>query len=270
MTDTDKDMGGGVDPALGQALAALTPGTLDDAAGTGPWRHKDKTWKDGEAGGTPITAADLNQMGAELSALFAATPQYTVAGRDDPVPSTPCMVRVIDHTGAYQGTWYDGGAGRVQVGMDPALLSPKRRVVEWLSDWTGDVVWSAGQSKPEFKDTLQVSSPPSVGGRWYLIEIGSRVDVSRGEYGMRCTIEDKQHGVVFNGGLISPRGQGGVDDFNFSRSAWIPNGLYDVTLNLCRWGEVTIGGDRAWAYTDWSPGRGATTCYRYFHITQMS
>lgn len=114
MTDTDNDKG--VDPALGRALAALTPGTLDETAGTGPWHHQDKEWKDGAAGGTPITAADLNRMGDELAALFAATPQYTVAGRDDPVPSTPCTVRVIDHAGAYQGTWYDGGAGRIQVG----------------------------------------------------------------------------------------------------------------------------------------------------------
>lgn len=163
------------------------------------------------------------------------------------------------------------GGQWILTGMDEQMLvSPRRRVVEWLSDWTGTVAWPAGQSKPEFKTTLQVSSPPSLGGRWYLIEIGSRVDISKGEYGMRCTIEDKQHGTVFNNGMISPRCQGGVDNFNFTRSAWIPNGVYDVTLNLCRWGEVTIGGDRAWAYTDWSPIHGATTCYRYFHITQMS
>lgn len=121
MSDTDKS--GGVDPAPGRAMAALMPGTLDEVTATGPWHHQDKEWKDGAAGGTPITAADLNQMGDELSALFAATPQYTVAGRDDPVPSTPCTVRVIDHAGAYQGTWYDGGAGRIQVGWPYKPLS---------------------------------------------------------------------------------------------------------------------------------------------------
>lgn len=123
MTDTDTDKSTGADPALGKALEALTPRTPDRAADPGPWHHQDKTWKDGPAGGTPITAADLNQMGDELSALFAATPQYTVADWGDPVPSTPCTVRIVDHAGVYQGTWYDGGAGRIQVGWPYQLAS---------------------------------------------------------------------------------------------------------------------------------------------------
>lgn len=113
MTDTDK--GRGVDPALGQALEALTPGTLDEATDAGPWHHTAKTWKDGQAGGTPITAQALNQLDAELATIFASTPSYTVASALDKVPSSPSVVHVVDHEGRYQGTWLDTPSGRLPV-----------------------------------------------------------------------------------------------------------------------------------------------------------
>lgn len=121
MINTNK--GSELGPKMDQAPAAMTPSTQEETTGTSPWRHESRTWKDGEAGGTPITAAALNQIDTELASLFASTPVYTVIDKDDPVPSKPCTVQVVDRDGNYQGSWYDSGVDRVQVGWRCTSLS---------------------------------------------------------------------------------------------------------------------------------------------------
>lgn len=120
MINTNK--GSELGPKMDQAPAAMTPSTQEETTGTSPWRHESRTWKDGEAGGTPITAAALNQIDTELASLFASTPVYTVASVTDKVPSSPSLVHVVDRAGVYRGTWVDMPSGRQPV-YNPELLT---------------------------------------------------------------------------------------------------------------------------------------------------
>lgn len=77
--------------------------------------YQAKTWKDGEEGGTPITATELNRMEAGIAGPNRSLPQYVATSstaKQDVNGTTitgPCLVIVIDGDGAYQGTWYDDG-----------------------------------------------------------------------------------------------------------------------------------------------------------------
>ena len=73
------------------------------------------TWEDGSAGGTPITAAQLNRIEAGISTLYADVPTFVIATADattdvnsKPI-TTPCRLIVIDTDGNFQGEYYDDG-----------------------------------------------------------------------------------------------------------------------------------------------------------------
>lgn len=80
-------------------------------------------WVDVSDPGSPppdapeLNAANLNQMEAGIVAANQSLPQYvarTSNSEQDVNGVTitgPCLVIVIDSSGAYQGTYYDDGAG---------------------------------------------------------------------------------------------------------------------------------------------------------------
>lgn len=99
--------------------------TEDTGTGTGtvtglqPYIQQE--WSNGEEGGTPISAERLQHMETGIgdlskTLLDGRLPSYTVASKDAPAPSTPCILVVVDDAGLYQGTWRDDGTARTQIG----------------------------------------------------------------------------------------------------------------------------------------------------------
>lgn len=81
-------------------------------------------WVNGENTNTPISAERLTHMEVGIGDLSKALldgrePAYTVTSETAPVPSTPCLLVVVDDTGLYKGTWRDDGKTRIQVGWGP-------------------------------------------------------------------------------------------------------------------------------------------------------
>lgn len=101
-----------------------TEGTGTGTA-TGLQPYVQQEWSNGEEGKTPISAERLQHMETGIgdlskTLLDGREPAYTVTSETAPVPSTPCILVVIDDTGLYQGTWRDDGKTRTQVGWGPA------------------------------------------------------------------------------------------------------------------------------------------------------
>ena len=99
---------------------STTEGTGTGTA-TGLQPYIQQEWSNGEEGGTPISAERLQHMETGIgdlskTLLDGRLPSYTVASKDAPAPSTPCILVVVDDAGLYQGTWRDDGKSRVQVG----------------------------------------------------------------------------------------------------------------------------------------------------------
>ena len=95
--------------------------TEDAGTATGLQPYIQQEWSNGEEGGTPISAERLQHMETGIgdlskTLLDGRLPSYTVAARDAPAPSTPCILVVVDRTGLYQGTWRDDGQARTQIG----------------------------------------------------------------------------------------------------------------------------------------------------------
>lgn len=146
--------------------------------------------------------------------------------------------------------------------------SPDRRLVEWISDWSGTPAHAEGTTKWEYETDINLRNSPT-GGQWLVAELGARVIANNGEYFMTISITGGDGNEYFLYSLSSTKSPG-TDNFTASKLFMLPNGAYHVRLGFTRWGSPAISGDTRFAFKDWTPGRGIKTGFRYFTLTELN
>ena len=191
------------------------------------WSYRPTQWQDGPSGGTPINAQNLLNLENGMVKLFRTLPQYQVASSTAAAPTTPCLLHVVDQSGAYGGTWLDTGSGTRQCVQTPRPSGSARRAFAYASSYEGIPKEDAGTWTTLQASFITVKDPS--GSAAYTVDMGVCADTSQGRYGMRLEIFAPDSSYV---NIRHPLLASGTDSVvtTTSRHFAIQNGTYKIVL----------------------------------------
>ena len=150
--------------------------------------------------------------------------------------------------------------GDIQVNAMPRY-GVGRRVYQWISDWSGAPL--DGWATEVANQTFVVPGPGE--GRWYMCDIGARV-AGTGEYGIRLEISTPEGWTAVRHALLSPRKNGGIDNYTSSRMVFMEAGTYVLRIQTVRFGDVSIDMDADFAFAE--PYTDPHVFARYVFLTE--
>ncbi|QHJ82691.1 MAG: hypothetical protein [Caudoviricetes sp.] len=195
------------------------------------------------------------------SRLFLGTstqqPEIATVRGNDGKSSVSLTANKVDITSGIDRINIDGDL--YENGTPHCHLTP-RLAFKWSSAWYGR---PQVDEYTEFNQQFVVSGPGE--GRWYTLDMGVRVG-GPGEYGMRFQLAGSSGTYQYrlmSAALVNNN----IDNFTLSKTFFVRNGTYQLSLGTKAYGNAQVAGDDNWNFCD--PGITNGHFNRYLTLVEV-
>ncbi len=184
-------------------------------------------------------------------------PEIAVARGNDGKNSVGLTANQVDISST--GDFIDISGDLHENGTPRYHLKPRMAFV-WSSAWYGI---PQVDEYTEFNQQFVVQGPGE--GRWYTLDMGVRV-AGPGEYGMRFQLAGNS-GTYQYRLLTSALVNNNIDNYSFSKTFFVRNGTYQISLGTKPYGNAQVYGDDNWNFYD--PGIANGHFNRYLTLVEV-